>query len=163
MNKKSVKTIKNYTSGIEASRSMAMIEEMLVSAGATDFNKSYSKDGTCRHITFSLAAPPITQMFFKLPAKVDQCFKVLQEAHAREQVNPLRDSTTKTLKSQAHRTAWKIIHDWVELQLSMIKLEQIEPIEAFLAYAYDPSTDQTLYERLKQREFKQLTSGIDPL
>jgi hypothetical protein len=45
--------IKNYTSTVEESRSMASIEELLVEIGATDVNKKYH-DKVCTGITFLL-------------------------------------------------------------------------------------------------------------
>ncbi|MBK7433510.1 MAG: hypothetical protein IPI66_06090, partial [Chitinophagaceae bacterium] len=45
--------IKNYTSTIDASRSMANIEELLVEIGATNINKQYA-DKVCTGITFLL-------------------------------------------------------------------------------------------------------------
>jgi len=43
--------IKNYTSNIESSQSMARIEELLVEIGATTINKQYI-DKLCTGITF---------------------------------------------------------------------------------------------------------------
>ena len=47
-------------------------------------------------------------MFFQLPAKVDDCFKVLFTEVKRPQ-----SDTKKRIMQQAERTAWKIISDWV--------------------------------------------------
>lgn len=45
--------IKNYTSTVDASRSMGKIEELLVEIGATNINKQYT-DKACTGITFLL-------------------------------------------------------------------------------------------------------------
>lgn len=52
--------IKNYTSTIEASRSMAKIEDLLVEVGATNINKQYA-DKVCTGITFLLFDKQIQQ------------------------------------------------------------------------------------------------------
>ena len=43
--------IKNYTSTVDAGRSMAKIEELLVEIGATNINKEYTNK-ICTDITF---------------------------------------------------------------------------------------------------------------
>jgi hypothetical protein len=55
---------------------------------------------------------------------------------------------------QAERTAWKIQQDWVQVQMSLIKLKQADMLQVFMAYVWDG--EQTFYERLKGRGFKQL-------
>lgn len=153
------KSIKNYTSSIPAMQSMSRIEEMLVAAGARDIRKQYDGFGSCISFVFILPIRDIPNpLFFKLPAKVDSCFNALWK-HYLTTVKKPSDSMKVTLKAQAMRTAWKIMHDLVEMQLTLIELEQLEPMEAFLPYLYNESTGQTFYEHAKGSGFKQLTSG----
>lgn len=142
--------LKNYTSEVPATTSMGKIEQNLVAAGATDISKKY-EDGVCVAITFRMVVN--TQvLFFKLPARVEHCFKVLWK----EVKRPVAGTKERT-RQQAARTAWKIISDWVEIQLSMIKLEQALPLQVFLPYVYDPASEQTFFEKLEQTNFKQLS------
>jgi hypothetical protein len=152
------KTIKNYTSTIPASTSMARIEDLLVEAGARDIHKSYNNDRQCDAIIFVMAVPnhPIP-MYFKVPAKIESCFQALWKMYCSTVKKP-SEAIKKTLKEQASRTAWKIIHDWVELQITMIQLEQAEAMELFLPYAYNPESKETFYEHAKRSKFKQLTN-----
>lgn len=148
-------TIKNYTSTVAAITSQGRIEQNLVEAGATDISKKY-EDGICTAITFRIMHktqehPMGIPLFFKLPAKVAPCFKVLWA----EVKKPQADTKRKTME-QAERTAWKIVSDWVEIQLAMIKLEQAELLQVFLPYAYDMAKDQTLFEKAKETGFKLL-------
>lgn len=144
--------LKNYTSEVPAITSMGKIERALVEAGATDISKKYT-DGVCTSITFRMMVNQVP-LFFQLPAKVDACFKVLWG----EVKRPKADTRQRT-RAQAERTAWKIVSDWVEIQLSMIQLEQAEAMQVFLPYVYNPATEQTFFEHLKANNFKQLTNG----
>jgi len=144
--------LKNYTSEVPASTSLAKIERCLVEAGATDISKKYV-DGICISITFRMMIN-LQPLFFQLPAKVDACFKVLWK-----EVNKPLPTTRESKMKQAERTAWKIICDWVEIQLSMIQLEQAEALQVFLPYVYNPVTEQTYYQQLKAGSFKELLEG----
>lgn len=153
------KTIKNYTSTIPASTSMARIEEMLVKAGARDIHKSYNNNQECDAIIFIMIVPGVVQpLHFKLPAKVEACYNALWKIYCKSVKKP-QEATKKTIRDQAGRTAWKIIHDWVDLQLTLIELEQAEPMELFLPYVYNPESKQTFFEHAKASQFKQLNSS----
>ncbi len=141
--------LKNYTSTVPAGTSMVKIERCLVQAGATDISKKYINN-VCTAITFRMIVEN-TPLFFKLPAKVDPCFKVLFA-----EIKKPRADTKQNVLEQAERTAWKIVSDWVEIQLSMILLQQAEIIEVFLPFVYNPATDQTFYQNIKENNFKQL-------
>jgi hypothetical protein len=141
--------LKNYTSTVPAVTSMGRIEQCLVKSGATDISKKY-EDGICKAVTFRMLVNG-QPLFFQLPAKIGPCFNVLWKEIKR----PRPDSRQKT-KEQAERTAWKIVSDWVEIQMSMILLEQADALEVFLPYAYNPATEKTFYNSLKEGGFKAL-------
>ena len=149
-------SLKNYTSEVPASTSMAKIEKALVAAGATDISKKY-KDSICIAVRFRIMhktpeSPQLgTPLFFELPARVDACYKVLWQEIKR----PLAGTQQKT-RQQAERTAWKIISDWVEIQLAMIKLEQAEILQIFLPYVFDPKNEKTFFETIKSGGYKAL-------
>lgn len=66
--------IKNYTSSVEASKSMARIEELLVEIGATNINKQY-ENKICAGITFLLYDQQLQQTLpFHLKAQTEECF-----------------------------------------------------------------------------------------
>lgn len=143
--------LQNYTSSISAARSISYIESKLAQNGARQILKEYDDSGRVMGISFNI---PIDghDMFFKLPAKVAECEKVLRENLS----SRARPETHKKIGPQAERTAWKILSDWVEAQMTMLELSQIEFMQVFLSYVYDPVKKQTYFERIKARGYKAL-------
>ncbi len=141
--------LKNYTSSVPADKSIMKIERLLVQVGAKNINKQYD-EGVLKSVTFLIDINNQTAAF-KLPAKVSVVEKVLKKDVKRPQAG-----TYERIKEQAERTAWKILCDWVEIQCSMIHLEQAELAEIFLPYHYDPKLDQTLWDKVKEGSIKLL-------
>lgn len=143
--------IKNYTSSVEASKSMARIEELLVEIGASNINKQYN-DKVCTGITFLLHDQQLQQTLpFHLKAQVDECFAVLWK-----DVKRPRPETKEQLKKQAAKTAWKILSDWTEIQCSMILLGQAKPLQMFLPFVYDAKNNETLFDKVSTGKAKLL-------
>ncbi len=142
--------LKNYTSTVSVDRSLSQIEHRLVSAGARHIARSYDPDGNLIGIMFQIEVNTLP-MTFKLPAKWDVCFKVFMN-----EVRRPKPTTERTKRDQAQRTAWKILADWVDIQVTLIKLEQAEFIEVFLPYIYDGRKQQTFFERMKESNYKAL-------
>lgn len=79
--------IKNYTSNIEAGRSMARIEELLVEIRATKINKQYV-DKVSTGLTFLLFDQQLQQTIaFHLTVQVDESFTILWKEIKRPQEN----------------------------------------------------------------------------
>jgi len=141
--------IKNYTSSVSVINSINLIENRLVSAGATHIGKVYDKERV-KGITFQIPVNGIP-ILFKLPTKSEAVFKVLWK-----EVRKPRPETKKNIELQSERTAWKILADWVDIQITMITLEQAEFIEVFLPYAFDGVTNKTFFEKMKESQYKLL-------
>lgn len=136
--------VKNYTSEVPASRSMARIEEVLVEIGASNITKTYV-DKECTGLTFLYTDPGMAQtLAFHLKAQTEECYKILAA-----KVKRPRRGTEQTLRSQANRTAWKILSDWTEIQCSMILLGQAAPLQMFLPFVYDVAKRETLYDKIQ--------------
>lgn len=143
--------LKNYTSQVPAKRSIDYIETQLVKHGARSVLKIYNDNQRVSGICFTL---PVNgnEFPYKLPARIEACEVVLKS-----NLGPrTRPETRKKIPEQAERTAWKILSDWVEAQMAMVELGQVEITEIMLPYLYDHKHDQTLYEKIKENNFKNL-------
>lgn len=79
------------------------------------------------------------------------------ESVLKSQIKRPKPETYARIAKQAERTAWKILSDWVEIQTSLIELQQVDFLEIFISYAYDHLKDETYYDKIKNNGFKQLT------
>jgi hypothetical protein len=141
--------IKNYTSVVPAMNSSAAIEALLVEAGATSVSKWYEE----KQLGGFLFQLPIggVPMVFRLPAKVE----LVYQAMLKKARNP--DATKRaSIRAQAQRTAWRTLHEWVQIQVTMILLEQIDPLQVFLSYHYDETTGRTFYDQVRSGSVKLL-------
>lgn len=138
--------LKNYTSTVPTERTIARIETLLAEAGAIDISKNYN-DGRLKAICFSIQAVPEGRLVvIRLPANTEAVFDALKK-----EVKRPRDGTLEKLRIQAERTAWKLMQDWVEVQLSLIRLRQAELLQVFLPYVWDG--ERSFYTMLKEKRF----------
>jgi hypothetical protein len=143
--------IKNYTSTVPASRSVANIERRLVAFGANNIIKTYDENKTLSGIYFVVAVNG-KEIPFKLPANVENVYKVISRSVRRP-----RPGTDERLREQAERSAWKILSDSVDIDLSLVEINQVEFLQKFLAYVMvDGKTKETFYDRLKSNGFKMI-------
>lgn len=141
--------MKNYTSTVPIETTIARIEKILCGAQIKNIIKDYDENGIVA-LYFTLKNPATNNLIpVRLPANVESVMKVLREKMKRP-----RQETLRRLWQQANRTAWKLMQDWVEVQLSLIELQQIEALQVFLPYVWDGK--QTYYAALKANGFKML-------
>lgn len=144
--------LRNYTSSVPVERSVSVIESLLVEAGATHVARFY--DGkSLSGFLFQLSVDDIP-VTFKLPSNPLAVRRIMES-----EVRKPRRGTMNRVWDQAERTAWKILAEWVHLQVTMILMQQAEAIQIFLPYAYDGKNDKTFFEKLKGNGFKQLASA----
>lgn len=141
--------VKNYTSQVPVNRSVQHIEDRLVKHGAKNILKLYdNKKLTGVAFIVSVNQKDIP---FRLPARIDRVEKQLRSTIKRP-----RTGTMDRIVQQAERTAWRLLADWVDVQISLIELDQVELIEVFMPYIYDHTSDQTFFEKMKASGFKLL-------
>lgn len=147
--------LKNYTSGVRVEKSISEIESLLVKAGATAVSRFYV-NGRLGGFLFEIPVRGIP-MTFKLPSNPEAVERVMKEGVRKPHKGTMkRIGTLERIKEQAERTAWKLLNEWVHIQLSMISMQQAEAMQVFLPYIYDQKKDQTFFEKLKGTGFKQL-------
>jgi hypothetical protein len=145
--------IKNYTSTVPVDTTMARIERLLVDAGATGIGKEYAGRVPVSLIFRLPLGPGKPDVAIKLPANVSACVESLWKQY-RLTASARSSKTKEDFREQAARTAWKLQQDWLEVQISMIKLQQQDAMQAFLPYAWDGN--QTVYERVRDGGFRAL-------
>jgi hypothetical protein len=146
--------IKNYTSSVASDKSILQIERILIEMGARNIAKEYDGFGKVDSISFSIPHPAGEGVIpFKLPAKREPIKKLFLKQYRR----PTKVQE-EGAAAQADRTAWKNVKEWVELQATMIKLEQVEFMEVFLPYVYNLHQRMTYFEIVKGHNYKLLGS-----
>ena len=145
--------LKNYTSEVPAARSIMQIEQRLIGAGASNILKSY-QDGRVAAVRFSIKLPDGRVMAIQLPARSEKVEKVLRASMKRP-----RPETLNRLKDQAERTAWRMLDEWVHIQLSLVQIEQVDFLEVFMPYLFDAKSERTYYELMRDNGFKMLPGG----
>lgn len=144
--------MKNYTSSVPVVDTVSRIEQILIRARALNIMKEYDANGHISAICFTLVVSKETgqRVGIKLPADVDAVYRVLLKSCK----TPPTPNKRASIAQQAPRTAWKLMQDWLEVQLSLIEMQQAEMLQVFLPYVWDGK--QTLFSRFKESGFKGL-------
>lgn len=156
--------LKNYTSEVPVSQTIYRIEQVLIKCGVSGIMKEYiGTSGEISAITFQLEAPT-GKVTIRLPADKGKALDALwldyadgDKLSAKDDEihwNPRKKKRKGDFADQAARTAWKIVQDWIEVQMSMIQMKQADTLQVFLPYVYDGK--RTYYEALRESKFKGL-------
>ena len=137
--------ILNYTTTVDAFKTVSEIEYILMKHKARSIMKDY--DGE-RIIGLSfLIDTDVRQVPVRLPVRIDECFEVLKK----EKKNSPR-SNIKATREQAERVAWRILKDWVEAQMALLDIQMVRFEEIFLPYI-ETQNGRTIYEQLEEKQF----------
>ena len=137
--------ILNYTTTVDAFKTVSEIEYILVKHKAKSIVKIYEGE-SITGLSF-LIDTGIQQVPVRLPVKVDECLEVLK----REKKNSPR-SSVKATREQAEHVAWRRLEDWVEAQMALLDIEMVRFEEIFLPYI-ETGNGKTVYERLEEKQF----------
>ena len=102
----------NYTTTIEAYKTVSEIEKILVDHGAKSIMKQFD-DGVITSLSF-LINTGSNDVPIKLPVRIDDVLLVLTE---QKKIHP--KAGIKATRDQANRVAWRIMKDWIEAQMAL--------------------------------------------
>lgn len=158
--------LKNYTSEVPVHQTIMRIEQSLIRCGVSGISKDYHPkiQGKIIALTFAIKLDAGAEWQIRVPVNEDKAMQMLWLEYVDGEEltadgSALRYSSRKRKKradfrEQAERTAWRLLQDWIDIQLSMIQMEQADFQQVFLPYVWDGK--QTVYERVKQGGFRNL-------
>lgn len=134
--------LKNYTTTINANKTIGEIQEILSKHGANAIMTEY-EDGEVVALSFKINTLK-GEIGIKLPANVDKVMQVLKNQRR-------KNSQIKDNREQATKVAWRIIKDWIDSQMAILETEMVEMEQIFLPYILNKN-GQTLYESFSKNQ-----------
>lgn len=128
--------LKNYTTTINANKTIGEIQEILSKHGATAIMTEYN-NGEVAALSFKVNTR-MGEIGIKLPAHVEKVQQVLK--NQRRKNNAIKDTN-----EQATKVAWRILKDWVDAQIAILETEMVNIDEVFFPYIINKE-GQTLYQ-----------------
>lgn len=138
----------NYITNIDVHKTLGKIQKNLVSHGARKIMYDYDDSGHVQALCFVIDTP-YGERGVKLPAaNVSAIYEVLKQQKKAGKIK------IKITYKQAEKVAWRIIKDWVEVQMAILESQMVQFDEIFLPYMLN-SKGQTFFQVYQQ---KQLTA-----
>ncbi len=137
----------NYTTTIEAIKTVGEIQGILAGHGAKSIKTDYSADGQVEALSF-LVLTLHGEVGIRLPVDPDAVLRVLTKQNRLGRV-PKRYLN----HAQAVRIAWRIVKDWIEAQMAILETEMVKMEQIFLPYVITQG-GRTLYEAMSDRHFQ---------
>jgi len=137
----------NYTTTVDAAKTVAQIQLILAKHGARAVLINYSDTGDIEALSFKVQTPH-GEVGIQLPVNTESILKVLEKQNL-----PPRYVN----RPQAIRIAWRIVKDWVEAQMAILETEMVKMEQIFLPYILSEE-GRTLYEVMVDSKF-QLPEG----
>lgn len=142
--------LKNYTTKINANKTIGEIQEILAKHKAKAILTEFDDEGEAMSLSFKVESTK-GEIGIKLPANIEKVCHVLKKQ--KEKNNQICDT-----KEQAKRTAWRNLKDWIDIQMALLETEQVEMEEIFLPYMVNRN-GQTLYQAFQNNQL--MIGGIE--
>lgn len=133
----------NYTTTVDAIKTAAEIEVILIRGGAKAIQKEID-NGKVISIKF-IVDSPIGTIPIELPVQIAAVAEILRK---QKKNNP----RIKTSLDQAERTAWRCLKDWVEAQMALIQIGMASMDQIFLPYVINKG-GKTLYDTVREHGY----------
>ena len=148
--------LKNYTTNKNYLRTISEIEQLLAEVGAKKILKEYNDQKEVFALSFIILFKE-QEIPIRLPARVDRIPAALRNHYNNN--TSLTSSQRSLIKSamsdpeRARNIGWRIVQDWLESNLAIMSLDQINLLEALLPFTQWGKNGMTLYDLLEQQDF----------
>lgn len=140
----------NYTTQIDAFKTISEIQQLLAKAGASAVMTDYDQNGYIVSLSFKIRLNE-NEIAFRLPTDWRPVLKVLEQ----DPNVPMR----LVSQEQALRVAWRITKAWVEAQVAFIETMMVTTAQVFLPYAVT-ADGLSLYEYIGKNTNLLLGDGV---
>lgn len=137
----------NYTTDVPVSRTLGHVQGLLVKAGAHRIAIDYA-DGEPSGVAFEVETPHGMRSYL-LPVRSAAVLAVLQADGVK---------ASYQTPQHAHRVAWRITKDWLEVQLAMLQADMVSLDQLMLPYL-QVSLGRTLYDAWAEDQQLALGAG----
>ena len=142
----------DYTTKVDAVRTIGEIEVILVAHGARSVHKEFGPSRQPVAVAFEIATPFGLQAF-RLPVRTAGVLRLLETAPELK-----RSHSIKRDEAQATRIAWRIMKEWIQAQLALVETDMAALSEVMLPYL-ELDSGESLYERITRRGLPALPPG----
>ncbi len=145
--------IKNYTTTIDAEKSVSQLQDLLRKKGARRVLVDYDEKGRPEAVAFELKLAQPEGVPFRLPFQIRARPEAMKRCLLADPDVPRR---LRTLE-QARRVAWRLVYNWIDVQLAFVEAGQAAMAELMLGFAISTQRDgegvpKTFYEVLLDAE-----------
>lgn len=135
-----------YTTSIDVNKTLGEIQGMLSAARARSITVDYDGAGNPTAVSFTVVTG-FGERAFELPANVDAVFKTLTAQYQQGRV-----ARRFTTREQAARVGWRIVRNWLEMQLAMIEVGMMT-LEQVMLHSMLVGPDQrSLYDVMVEHQ-----------
>ncbi len=114
----------NYTTGVAASRTIGQVHSLLVETGARRIMTEYDEVARATGVAFTITTGHGERSFL-LPVNAERVEAVLKRQRVERRYQT---------PEHAERVAWRIVKDWLEAQLAIIRTEMVTLDQIMLPY-----------------------------
>lgn len=139
--------ILNYTTEVEASKSIEQITACLVKNGARAVLSEYDNQGYIIALSFRVSVDG-QEVGFRLPSDWRPVLQLLKSDQRDKRGRRVVPPSMQT-QAQALRVSWRILKDWVEAQMALVEIKMVRTEQVFLPYAI-MADGKTLYDRFRE-------------
>jgi hypothetical protein len=137
----------NYTTSISADRTVGQISKVLSAHGASRILVEYGQDRQPSGLSFTIATRHGDRPF-RLPANIDGVERTLQQHRKRRKV-----TNSQATREHATRVAWRILLNWVEVQMALVEAGLVTVDEVMLPYLLLDG-DRTVFQILNEQHLQ---------